>query len=312
MKLKTILLIITVLIGQRISAQNYFQINGANPGNIEIKHDGNLNIKSLSLKNTLSIYSSESGFTNRRLTLNTQQGDNSYLYNYDPTASTFHTINIGGSHSLFSGLTILGNGSLGIGIDNPEHILHINAVSPTLRLQCEANNVNGSIIRLTENQLQGAYLQYKGDANRFDVGMHNAQSSLSQDDTPAISILRGNNYVGIGTVSPGYKLDVIGTIRAREVKVDLDGADFVFDDNYSLRTLEEVEQFVKDNKHLPEIEPAKEMKQNGTELGKLNTKLLQKIEELTLYMIEMNKEVKALRSENTELKEKFKKLETAE
>jgi hypothetical protein len=125
--------------------------------------------------------------------------------------------------------------------------------------------------------------------------------------TGNLEIMRitANGYVGIGTATPAYKLDVMGTIRAREIKVDLNGADFVFGDNYNLRSLEEVENFVKENKHLPEIEPAQNMETNGAELGELNTKLLQKIEELTLYMIEMNKEIKELKQENSDLRDKI-------
>jgi hypothetical protein len=118
--------------------------------------------------------------------------------------------------------------------------------------------------------------------------------------------------VGIGTTSPGFMLDVIGTIRAREIKVDLNGADFVFESGYKLRALEEVESFVKENKHLPEFGSANEMEANGVELGELNSKLLQKIEELTLYMIEMNTRMKTVEKENSELKEKVAILESVQ
>lgn len=100
-----------------------------------------------------------------------------------------------------------------------------------------------------------------------------------------------NGYIGMGTMSPKYNLDVVGTIRAREIKVDLNGADFVFENDYKLMPLNELEKFVKDKKHLPEIVSAKEMQENGADLGILNTKLLQKIEELTLYTIEQNKKI---------------------
>jgi hypothetical protein len=314
MKVKNLLLIGVVLTGLTANAQNYFQTTNSNPGSIEIEHNGSLTLKSLSLKNSFSFYSSESGYTHRRLTFNTQQGNNSFIYNYDPNAASFHTINIGGLHSLSSGLTILGNGNLGIGNENPEHLLHLKAKNPTLRLESEVNNANGSMIRFTENQLQGAYFQYNGDLNRFDIGMHNAQSSLEQDDTPAISILRGNNHVGIGTTNPGnFRLAVEGTIGAREVKVTLDSwSDFVFNCDYKLKDLEEVEIFINKNKRLPDIPSEKDVIENGVNLGEMDAKLLQKIEELTLYVIEMNKRVNTLESENLTLKEELKELKSVE
>ncbi len=104
-----------------------------------------------------------------------------------------------------------------------------------------------------------------------------------------------NGDVGIGTPNPGYKLDVIGTIRAREIKVDLNGADFVFEKDYKLMPLKDLEKFVQKNKHLPEIAPAKEMEENGTNLGNLNSKFLQKIEEMTLYIISQNESIEDLK-----------------
>ncbi len=130
---------------------------------------------------------------------------------------------------------------------------------------------------------------------------------ISLSGTEVFRILSNGN-TGIGTTSPDYKLDVIGTIRAQEVKVNLEGADFVFEDDYDLRTLDELESFVLENKHLPEIEPAAEMEANGSDLGKLNTKLLQKIEELTLYMIEMNKEMNSLKQKNLELENEIEEI----
>jgi hypothetical protein len=98
--------------------------------------------------------------------------------------------------------------------------------------------------------------------------------------------------VGIGTLHPAYKLDVLGTIRAKEVLVNLDGgADFVFEKGYKLLPIEHVATYVQANKHLPDIPSANEMVKNGVSMGDMQVKLLQKVEELTLYAIQQNKQI---------------------
>ena len=122
-------------------------------------------------------------------------------------------------------------------------------------------------------------------------------------------IFHDNGNVCIGKLKTNYKLDVNGTIRANEIIVeDPSTADFVFEDTYKLKSLREVEQFIKKNKHLPDVASAKEMKANGVKQGEMNAKLLQKIEELTLYLIQIKKETNLLRKENKELNEVNKKI----
>jgi hypothetical protein len=105
-----------------------------------------------------------------------------------------------------------------------------------------------------------------------------------------------NNNVGIGTTNPTSKLTVAGDINSREVKVTVNaGADFVFENGYNLPSLNIVENYIKENKHLPEIASAKEMKENGINLSEMNIKLLQKMEEMTLYLIEQNKSILMLK-----------------
>ena len=126
-----------------------------------------------------------------------------------------------------------------------------------------------------------------------------------QNSTICSSIFCDNENVGIGTSdTKGYKLAIAGKTIAEEVKIALisNWPDFIFKRNHELRTLEEVEEYINENSHLPEIPSEAEVTENGINLGEMNAKLLQKIEELTLYLIEQNKEVK-------DLKEKVKLLE---
>ena len=111
------------------------------------------------------------------------------------------------------------------------------------------------------------------------------------------NIYYNNGNVGIGTASlVGDGLTVNGAIRSEEIIVqNVDGADFVFNPDYNLMPLSEIEAFVKQNHHLPEIPSAAKMQANGVELGKMNMLLLQKIEELTLHVIRLNEEVKELK-----------------
>jgi len=94
-------------------------------------------------------------------------------------------------------------------------------------------------------------------------------------------------------------------LKPREVKVTTSPtADFVFEDNYSLPALEDIEKHIKEKKHLPEIASAKEMEKEGVNIGEFQIKLLQKIEELTLYIINQSKEINVLKQEIEDVKNK--------
>lgn len=108
--------------------------------------------------------------------------------------------------------------------------------------------------------------------------------------------------VGIGTTTPGYPLDVNGTIHATEVIVDTTGADYVFKPAYKLASLSEVEGAIKRDGHLPGIPSAQAMSSGGMNVGELQTKLLAKVEELTLLMIQEDKKMQQQNQELQELK----------
>lgn len=117
----------------------------------------------------------------------------------------------------------------------------------------------------------------------------------------------GNNYfagnVGIGTVTPDEKLTVNGKIHAKEVRIDNSVAvpDYVFEGNYPLAKLSEVEKYIKINKHLPDVPSASEVAENGVNVNEMQMLLLRKIEELTLHLIEKDKHEKLQNSINHNL-----------
>jgi len=203
-------------------------------------------------------------------------------------------------------------GSVGIGTDSPFYKLTVTSNLPPYTIGMRPSGGLGLFTNNVAN-LNGQL----GWVRRADQApvlvLQGVEDGVAWRD---VSIVRDGGNVGIGTANPEYKLDVIGAVRAREVRVNLAGADFVFEDSYKLMPLNELEKFIRQNKHLPEIAPAKEMQENGGDLGSLTVQLLQKIEELTLHAIEQNKEVKELTlhaiEQNKEmnlLKEKMRKLE---
>jgi hypothetical protein len=119
-----------------------------------------------------------------------------------------------------------------------------------------------------------------------------------------------NGHVGIGTLTPQEKLSVNGKIRAKEIKVETaNWPDYVFEEGYQNQSLAEIEQFIKANKHLPGVPTAKQVEQEGVELGEMNKILLKKVEELTLLLIEKDKELKKEKEENKQQNSRLNEIE---
>jgi hypothetical protein len=161
---------------------------------------------------------------------------------------------------------------VGIGTDSPESKLHLKSTYCKLRLE----SPGGSKWQL--------YARPQDGSLRF--------SDLNESELRLFIGSDGN--VGIGTDSPDYELDVNGTIRAKEIKVETGWSDFVFADDYNLMPLDKLERHIKVNNSLPGIPTEKEVLENGVSLGDMQAKLLEKVEELTLYVIEQNKKISEL------------------
>lgn len=141
-------------------------------------------------------------------------------------------------------------------------------------------------------------------SNKLFIDNSDTSSPLiyGEFDSDLITI---NGKLGIDTtvIPAGYKLAVAGKIIATEVKVDaVPWSDFVFEDEYQLRPLASVKSFIEKNGHLPDIPSENEVAAEGIRLGEMDALLLQKIEELTLYMIQMKEENEALKKELESLK----------
>jgi hypothetical protein len=187
------------------------------------------------------------------------------------------------SQHLSTGTHLAINGKVGIGTLTPHSLLNVQGGT----IRGDLGTVGNSLI-LTGT---GSNLQVKHDSGS-QVAIYNSGGGVDirrANGTTSILTAKNNGRVGIGVLDPAHELDVAGTIRATEIKVEAKTADFVFDKDYLLRPLTEVEAFVREHKHLPEIPSAKEMEQEGVNVAQMNKLLLQKVEELTLYAIELEK-----------------------
>jgi len=217
-------------------------------------------------------------------------------------------------------------GNVGIGTTNPVANLHIGPEvggggnNPTMLISTLAGTKPS--ILFTEYTARSAaigissdnYLALGSENNhtygiKFQVNGNYSIGDLNSGTTAMLINNGGNVLIGkTSQANSTYILDVAGNVRANKLIVNTTGADFVFAKKYHLISLDELEKYIHQNKHLPGIESAKEMSKEGVDVGNNETKLLQKMEELTLYLIEQNKKIDALSRENLQLKQRIEKI----
>lgn len=155
------------------------------------------------------------------------------------------------------------------------------------------NSNSGFVIAPWAHSSGGIRIDSSGNVG---VGTATPAAKVDIEGASGYGLLVGSGNVGIGTNTPGYPLDVAGTIHGSEVKVCTPmPCDFVFDKDYNLLSLDSLQCYLKLNHHLPGIASAKEMEEEGSiSLGQMDSQLLQKVEELTLYILQQQKEIKKL------------------
>ncbi|MEC7262904.1 MAG: hypothetical protein VXW38_04125 [Bacteroidota bacterium] len=212
-------------------------------------------------------------------------------------------------------LVVKSNGDLGLGTTSPQGKLHVSTGTSgdaILRLEADTDN---------NNESDNPMLQFRQDGGLTGINMGFSEENFggnifgigtrvsNQDSWDALTINPGNGNVGIGTKNAGtWKLSVKGKIRAEEIKVETGWADYVFEKDYDLPTLQEVEKHIKEKGHLINIPSAKEVEANGVELGEMNKLLLEKIEELMLYTLQQQKELETQKKEIENLQQLIKNI----
>jgi len=188
-------------------------------------------------------------------------------------------------------------GNVGIGTTTPNGNHFSSSAQNVL-------NIAGNLPVLQFNDVDNNKASYVGmSANTLYVGGSGGVGLQLQTNGAPVMHLGVSGNVGIGIENPTTKLAVNGVIQATKLKVtQTPWADFVFNKGYKLRTLESLEEFILQNKHLPGVPSESEVKRNGVDIADTQVLLLQKIEELTLYAIQQYKD-------NSELRARIEKLE---
>ena len=205
------------------------------------------------------------------------------------------------------------NGNSRVGGNRTQTVLRIEATD-----EAGANaKAVGLELHGYEGRGKGIYISDKNTSHKWFIGegynyaglgIGYSTSNNTEYKDQAKLFINTSGQVGIGTTNTaGYRLAVAGNIITEKVKVaqQANWSDFVFESGYQLPSLAETDQYIQQNGRLQGIPSAEEVKEEGYELGDMDAKLLQKIEELTLHLIRMDKEMKALKDKNNELEKRL-------
>ncbi len=187
-----------------------------------------------------------------------------------------------------NGDSFFNGGNVGIGTTLPNVKLDVNSQGTNISANFESTDSLALISFTDDSTTDSPLMGAAGNDAVFFVGTEASRLEAMR--------IKNDGKIGIGTANPTHQLSVNGTIQAKEIIVETGWADYVFKDDYHLRALTEIEENIKEFGHLPGMPSEREVRENGVSLGKMQTKLLEKVEELTLYMIEQDKMIKQLKT----------------
>lgn len=183
-------------------------------------------------------------------------------------------------------------GKVGIGTTVPGSLLTVNG-----NIRSNVANQGVGFIAYDDANAGNHIFSLTRQGNGVSISSYNGigfvADATSGPTNNYMLYINNSGNVGIGTTNPDQLLTVNGIIHAKQVNIDLNvpAPDYVFDRTYNLKSLSEVNRYILLNKHLPEIPSAAAMAKDGVNVTELNTKLLQKVEELTLYIIQKDKQL---------------------
>lgn len=202
----------------------------------------------------------------------------SVIYSHSNNKMTIGSNQIFGNYNINTTVLELNSTPSGIGLFQPP-AAYFAAKTTNGTLHIGLNDTHNNGIFVSNNKPFVNYMTNVGEIMRFQT--------------------TGDVSIGTTISAHGYKLSVGGKIMTEGIRVQsvANWPDFVFNSNYSLSSLDDLEKYIKLNGHLPNIPSAKVVKEEGISLEEMSSKLLQKVEELTLYIIEINKENRKLKKE---------------